>query len=409
MPDLTVPVVSGQANHSGIHTDERTEINALRGRTAVLEGTAFGSGSPGQVALDSFAGATDDDKLTAALAYVSAQTVKSVIRLANRTYSFTQSRTTFSGLRIAGPEGGFQNSEISAGALTTCVVNLNCGVGTSSWLVGSAQTYDIYIANIGFRSSNGNTQFYHHPLSAGTSYATWLHSLGFSGFKHVLGQPTNKFSATLLVCDGGWNITTTRDTQITIGGADSDIFNDGCNIGPDNTNFTGTATPLIIFSDFGKSNVGPIFFTCDNGYYGIQVSSGTNYGSGLKFRGLRVEGRNPSDPSDGYVIRIDGGTVVIRDFWAAYGMAAPTLNGMAAQGMIQVNGGTVLIDGVTYDRSAAVGQDVPLVAVTNPAAKLRVFNVDVGTRGGAWTLLPVVQTSNGATAVTDDTTRKIAV
>ena len=100
-------------------------------------------------------------------------------------------RTTFSGLRILGPNIGWQNPEIGGtnGALPQCTVTLNCGTGTSSWLVGTATTYDVTVSGICFKSSNGATQFYHHPYSAGTSYATRLDTLTFYGFKHVLGTP----------------------------------------------------------------------------------------------------------------------------------------------------------------------------------------------------------------------------
>lgn len=38
MPDLSTPVVVGQAGHAQLHTDERTEINSLRARVTTTEG-----------------------------------------------------------------------------------------------------------------------------------------------------------------------------------------------------------------------------------------------------------------------------------------------------------------------------------------------------------------------------------
>ena len=55
--------------------------------------------------------------------------------------------------------------------------------------MGTATTYNVMVAGITFKSSNAVTQFYHHPYSAGTSYATTLDTLSFYGFKHVLGTP----------------------------------------------------------------------------------------------------------------------------------------------------------------------------------------------------------------------------
>jgi hypothetical protein len=73
---------------------------------------------------------------------------------------------------------------------------LNVGTGVNSWFVGTATTYDVYIARIGFASSNGNSQFWHHPLSAGTIYASTFETLGFFGFKYVFGNPTEKCAIT---------------------------------------------------------------------------------------------------------------------------------------------------------------------------------------------------------------------
>jgi hypothetical protein len=73
------------------------------------------SGVPGTVLLDDYPGATDDDKLTAALADVQTKTYIPAILLSGRTYTFTKTQTSFSGLKIVGPPAGYFNSELSSG------------------------------------------------------------------------------------------------------------------------------------------------------------------------------------------------------------------------------------------------------------------------------------------------------
>ncbi|WP_235530787.1 hypothetical protein, partial [Phycicoccus sp. Root563] len=171
----------------------RTVLKTLGVAAVVATGAAVTGAAPAGAAtaqddilLDSFTG-TDDEKLTQALAVAKVSCPRRAIRLAGRAHTFTQTRTTFSGLRILGPNVGWQNPEISGtgGALPQCTVTLNCGNAGNSWLVGTSTTYNVTIAGITFKSGNGVTQFYHHPYSAGTCYAATFDTLSFYGFKHV--------------------------------------------------------------------------------------------------------------------------------------------------------------------------------------------------------------------------------
>jgi hypothetical protein len=72
-------------------------------------------GVPGTVLLDDYPGATDDDKLTNALADVQTKTYIPAILLSGRTYTFTRTQTSFSGLKIIGPPAGYFNSELASG------------------------------------------------------------------------------------------------------------------------------------------------------------------------------------------------------------------------------------------------------------------------------------------------------
>ena len=104
----------------------RPRTRDLPGRGPAGSGTGSGASFDNAILLDSYAG-TDDAKLDQAWAAAQASNPKRPIRLAARAHTFTKPRTTFSGLRILGPNTGWQNPEIAGtnGSLPQCVVNLN--------------------------------------------------------------------------------------------------------------------------------------------------------------------------------------------------------------------------------------------------------------------------------------------
>ncbi len=108
--------------------------------------------------LDSFAGSTDDAKLTAALSYAQAQTFIPAIQFPAREVVLSLSRTPFSGMKLIGPGGygGPKNLELASGKYASGRVRLNVGVGTSSWMVGTGTLYDIFVGNIAFYGTRIN-------------------------------------------------------------------------------------------------------------------------------------------------------------------------------------------------------------------------------------------------------------
>jgi hypothetical protein len=200
---------------------------ALLALVLVASTTTRAQGVPGTVLLDSYAGATDDDKLTNALADVKTKTYIPAILLTGRTYTFTRTQYSFSGLKIIGPPAGYFNSELANGHYNSVKVNLNVGIGARSWFVGNDTTFDIYIARIGFASSNGNSQFWHHPLSAGTIFASTFDTLGFFGFKYVFGNPTDRCAITQVNFVGQWTAVPSLDTAFTLGGSDNELWTSG--------------------------------------------------------------------------------------------------------------------------------------------------------------------------------------
>jgi hypothetical protein len=287
-------------------TPRRTVLKRL-GAVAVATTGAAVIGAPqasaataeGEILLDSFAG-TDDQKLTAALDLARNSSPRRAIRLAARSHTFSQTRTTFSGLRILGPNVGWQNPEIAntAGALPQCNVTLNCGNGAKSWLVGTATTYNVMVAGITFKSSNGVTQFYHHPFSAGTSYATTLDTLSFYGFKHVLGTPADPFSMTLVTTRGSWTCVAVQDTQFSLRGSDNFLWVAGdMNYGWQGAN---GGRYLMRFSNLSKTAVRHLYLTARGGSRAILVEGPASQQGGLDFSDCVIEGQNLNDPAMGH-------------------------------------------------------------------------------------------------------------
>jgi hypothetical protein len=102
LPAVTTDDVWGQVLTDAVYdvSDRVDAINVTGGNYTVSGSSVAGA------ALDSFSGADDDAKLTAALAYAAAQTIKPAILLTNREYTFAlKSRQVYSGMKIIGPEG----------------------------------------------------------------------------------------------------------------------------------------------------------------------------------------------------------------------------------------------------------------------------------------------------------------
>jgi hypothetical protein len=379
-------------------TPRRTVLKRL-GAAAVATTGAAVVGAPHASAatvgedifLDSFSG-TDDQKLTAALDVARYSSPRRPIRLAARSHTFSQSRATFSGLRILGPNVGWQNPEIAntAGALPQCNVTLNCGNGAKSWLVGTETTYNVMVAGITFKSSNGVTQFYHHPFSAGTSYATTLDTLSFYGFKHVLGTPADPFSMTLVTTRGSWTCVAVQDTQFSLRGSDNFLWVAGdMNYGWQGAN---GGRYLMRFSNLSKTAVRHLYLTARGGSRAILVEGPASQQGGLDFSDCVVEGQNLNDPAMGALIVVKGGGVSFTNTKLNFGMARPSdFTDQKDTGLIMVQGGTALVTNTWTNRASATPETVPVVSVSGGVAYVTL----VMGMGGNWTGKPRVSRTGG--------------
>lgn len=325
----------------------------------VTTGLAIAGSAPAQAAaagdeilLDSYSG-TDDQKLTAALAAAKASAPRRPIRLAARNHT------------------------------------LNCGSGASSWLVGTATTYDVMVAGICFKSSNGVSQFYHHPYSAGTSYATRLDTLTFLGFRHVLGTPDDPFSATLNTWAGDWTLVGVQDTQFSLRGSDNWLVPSSMNYGWAGAN---GGRYLMRFSNVSKTSVKNLYLTARGGSRAILVEGPAAQQGGLDFSDCVIEGQNANDPAMGALIVVKGGGVSFTNTRLNFGMARPgDFTDQQDTALVMVQGGVCLLTNTWVNRATAATEAVAVVSVSGGEAHISTL---MG-MGGNWSRKPRVVRTGG--------------
>lgn len=356
----------------------------------------------GITVLDSFAGGSDDAKLTAAMSYAAAQTHPPVIQLTNRTYSFATQRILYTGFRLRGV-GASSNSELGD-ANMGCLLNLSTN---GPWLYITADAWDCLIQGISAIGTSTTTFLgcdSTHQLRGST-----IRDVSFKQFLTVFGTQAQKLLMTTCQLDGYFQMQGTYNGGIHIGGSDNRLFMaSGLVDASQAYNTAGNAAGQYHFWFDGLDNsmVGPLYITCSGLWGGVHVT-GLAYNSGstgnrgmLWMYGLTIEGQSASIPCNGAVLRVDGGIVKTRDGYIARGMDNPSAQGHSPQdaGVVHVTGGYLLLDGYTYDRCNSVGETVPYVYQSG--GTVVVTNTSVATTGGAWVGLPRVK-STGGTMRTD--------
>lgn len=311
--------------------------------------------------LDSYTG-TDDQRLTDAIADQQGNTGSTnmaPIILPARPLSFTTPRTLYSGCKIIGAfASGQKNPELNGGGYVGPEITLGGSIssGTSSWWSGTGSIYDVFMADFSVQGSSGASthQFMDLPVSGGTLYACEFRSLSFNFMRAVFGRKDRVMGFTQVRLSGMWTLQNLWDTQLSVGGSDSALWDGGyVNMGPSGSAAqTGTLADSdyeLLFSNLSNTTVGYVYCTVLNGWRGLRVV-GNN--SSLTFHGGVYEGYKPtrvngllSGPAPGTVIRVDAGACHFTGSFIGQGMDNPDAT---EDGLVQVNGGEVNMVGCNF-------------------------------------------------------------
>lgn len=317
----------------------------------------------GAVNLDEFAGADDDAKLTAAMAYASAQTYRPGIMFPARQVNLSQGgRTPYNGMRLLGPPGSeySKNREIGA-ALVNHEIRLTCGNGTSSWFVGNGDMYDIVMAGL-MIYGNSTTQVYHGPYPGANLYSCLFHAIQGYGLYAFLGNEATSAAMTQVIFSGHWDFHGIKGTQIYAAGSDNSFWQSGYINMNTPSSTAGLGRPAFRFN-VSKTTFGYMYHTNEGGWKGLQLDGSATSGGNVILGGS-YEGRAIDNPATDSTIYITGGTHTFVAPWMAYN------NVGANSGLVYQTGGHVTFLGGTYKRATAAAATDPWLYQTGGTASV---------------------------------------
>lgn len=343
-------------------TDAQNAITTANNALAVAQSGGSGGGTTitgsvndidfGGVTLDSFgsSGATDDARLTAALSALGADTYPRTLLLPPiRKYSFaTANRQPFEGLRVSGA-WGFSNPERNSGSKVATAVGLTMN---GAWFAPTATTFGCSFRNLALEGSGTNATFLN-----GAWDCLLLRDIYSSALRSVLGTQASRMTITASTFDGAWEINNCYSGAFHLAGSDNTFT--WAMLLDSGTAFAsagGSAGQAHWWADsLDKTYIGPIYFTAEGAWRGVrhdgsQLNAGSTNAGVCSYIGIRLEGRNPSQPCDGSLFTINGGAARVEGLWVAYGMNAP---GAGENGVITHNGGQLHVVGVMYDATNA--------------------------------------------------------
>lgn len=317
-----------------------TNGSGAKGYFALPSGSGSSSVGSSHIYLDDMAGATDDDKLTAAISLQQSTAGMPPIVLGARNHSFNQTRTLYSGLKLIGQSTGPKNIEQSPNFVTSRItLGSSISSGASSWWISNGgNMFDIYMADFAIQGNNGSSVHQFLDVATGTLYASEFHSLAFNFMRAVMGRKDRPCLITQVVLSGHWTANNLWDTQFTLGGSDNQLWMGGMiNIGPSQSALqTGTYADNdyeFLFTNLSKTNIGYIYLTALNGWRGIKVTGSSSF---LSFYGGVYEGYNAGTPAPGTVIRLEGGIGSFYGPCIGQGMGNPDA---AEGGLVHMTGG----------------------------------------------------------------------
>jgi hypothetical protein len=319
------------------------------------------AGTPGVVEVDSFPGATDDDKLAAALAHAAAQTNKPTIRFRHGKTTLTRTVVAFTGMRLLGAGGGVAVEQPRGGNPYSTLIDWRGTDPAKPWLLWpSGQTFGTFVGHMAIQGTATST-IIGAASSSAVAWRSVFRDLGMANMAHAIGSPTAKFLMTACTWDGDWNINNIRGAYgIRIGGSDNAI-NTGTLLLDSPTSLNANVAAHLWCDYLEKTDIRGLYITAEGTPAGVRVTG--NAGTEpVTFWAPRVEGRNAGQPCKGPVIRIEGGDVNIIAPWLAYSLTET----------VRVTGGDVLIDAPTFGRATNTPSTAPAVAQTGGV--LRVVN-----------------------------------
>lgn len=337
------------------------EQNVQAAYDLASQAAAAATGVPGVVQVESFAGASDSAKMSAALTYAAAQTNKPWLQMPARTFNTgTSSYNMFPGMKIVGPGWfpGPKNLEI-AGALPPGKWQTSCGTGTSSLINSTVTTNSVAVIGVAFQGTSG-TQIFSSSGGNGV-YPSYFSDLTFYGCKHAFGNPTSKYLMTQTIFDGHWTVLGGfADTQFTLGGSDNFLR---CYVNIGTSSPTGGGKPMWIFDGMSKTDVHYLYVTAEADWAGVRVINSSTFG--LKFFGGTYEGRSASNLATRAVFDIQGGNVVIDSPHLGY-----VSNAGSTLGVITQSGGQLVLRNPMYLLGTGVPATFPLLYQTGGTAQV---------------------------------------
>lgn len=384
----------------GITVNDAGDTITIDNTAPVSSGTST-TADLGRVAFDSFSG-TDDGKLTAALSYAAAQTYTPAIQFTNRLHSFaTVNRSAFSGMTLIGPDG-LNNPEQGVMSHELHIT------GAGPWFTnGGATVYGCNFLNLCM--TGNSTSSFLGQSGGGQFYSMLCRDIKAKQMKSLLGSQATKLLLTGCTFDGGgWNLNGFYNGMIHVGGSDNTFWPQGGLIDSSTAFYTaGSATNQfhIWMDGMDKSTVGPVYITAEAGWRALRVSGPawntvTTGQGGVTITGARIEGRNPTAPCNGSLIRVEGGQATLAFCYINYAMASPPTGD---SGIIHHSAGELDVVSCRYDRASGVAETVPFV-YTDTTADCMVSRIKRAARGGSWTGRPRVAkpTANAENRVVSD-------
>ncbi|MEU6033962.1 hypothetical protein ABZ801_00985 [Actinomadura sp. NPDC047616] len=278
-----------------------------------------GTGVPGVVALESFSGATWDDKFSAALSYAAAQTYRPVIALPNGGIELSRGPyTLFDGLRLTGPLGAPEREFATRGP--QCVVT----VSKAPLFAMPTSVRSISMQNIQYRASGSvdwmvrETDFANGPIMSDAVF----YDVGWVGFSSIMHTRHLRVSIQRMYANNG------TDVQFKLGGSDNSYWLDGGSYL--SGSLPPTAPAYVYFTSMSRTRVGPLYLTPQYAT-GFRIEGGLG---GLSFDGTLLDctGRDANTACQGSAIYIHSGQGhVFRNLWFFNTATNPAATGRAGE------------------------------------------------------------------------------